>query len=310
MTTRARIGAVYPTALPIETLPEFARRLERLGYDEMWVVEDCFAYGGLAAATTALSVTSRLVVGIGLLPAAVRNAAIAAMEIATLAKLHPGRISVAVGHGVESWMEQIGARPADRVRALGEVVGTVRRLLHGERVTITGAYVNLDDVVLEQPPAIVPPVLVGTTGPRGTEVAATLGDGLLLPEGAGERAIAGACAALPAGASVIVYAWVRVDEDESAARAAVLPAVDEWRRHEMYRHLIEQSGVPVSGPLTPALLDDVAIVGGGERCAAAVTRLWRAGAGSVVLIPVGDDREAQLEAFATDVLPLLAPTGP
>ncbi len=33
--------------------PEFARRLERLGYDEMWVVEDCFAYRGLAAATTA-----------------------------------------------------------------------------------------------------------------------------------------------------------------------------------------------------------------------------------------------------------------
>jgi alkanesulfonate monooxygenase SsuD/methylene tetrahydromethanopterin reductase-like flavin-dependent oxidoreductase (luciferase family) len=304
MTARARIGVVYPTGLPIEGLPDHARRVESLGYDELWLVEDCFAYGGLAAAATALAVTSRLAVGIGLLPAPVRNVAIAAMEIATLASIYPDRLTVAIGHGVESWMRQIGARPADRIVMLREVADGLRELLRGERVSVAGAHVVLDDVVLEQPPAVTPPVLVGTTGPRGIEVAAGA-DGLLLPEGAGEPAIAAARAALPAGADLAVYAWLRVDEDEAAARASLLPAVDVWRRWDMYQHLIGQSTIPPTGPIDPALIDGVAIVGGRQRCAETLARMQRAGATAVALIPVGDDKPGQLETFAADVLPLL-----
>ncbi len=305
MATRARIGTVYPTGLAIEGLPDYARHIESLGYDELWVVEDCFAYGGLTAAATALAVTSRLAVGIGLLPAAVRNAAIVAMEIATLASIHPHRLRVAIGHGVESWMAQIGARPADRVVALREVVTTVRELLHGQRVNVAGAQVVLHDVVLEQPPAVAPPVLVGTTGPLGIDVAARSADGLLLPEGAGESAIAAARAALPAGADLVVYAWLRVDEDEAAARACLLPAVDAWRRRDMYRHLIGQSLVSSSGPLDAAMIDDVAIAGRPQRCVAAVSRRQRAGASAIVLMPGGDDGLGQLQMFAADVLPHL-----
>lgn len=306
MTTRARIGAVYPTGLAIEGLPDYARHVESLGYDELWLVEDCFAYGGVAAAATALAVTSRLGVGIGLLPASVRNAAIVAMEIGTLARIHPDRLQVAVGHGVESWMAQIGARPADRIVALREVVAAVRGLLHGERVRVTGGHVVLHDVILEQPPGVAPPVLVGTTGPRGIAVAAGSADGLLLPEGAGEAAISAARAVLPAGADLVVYAWLRIDEDEAAARACLLPAVDAWRRRDMYRHLIQQSLVSSAGPVDAGMIDDVAIAGGRQRCAAAVTRMQRAGASAVVLIGAGDDGLGQLETFAGEVLPLLA----
>ena len=113
-----RLGAMFRTDRAIGELPEAARSLERLGYDELWVVEDCFAYGGLTAAATALARTQRLAVGVGLLPATVRNPAIAAMELATLASLYPGRLRAVVGHGVESWMRQIGARPRDRLVVL------------------------------------------------------------------------------------------------------------------------------------------------------------------------------------------------
>jgi 5,10-methylenetetrahydromethanopterin reductase len=105
------LGIVFPAHAPPETLPAFAERAEALGYDELWVVEDCFLSGGLTLATAALAVTQRIGVGIGLLPAAVRNPAIVAMEIATIGRIYPGRVTVAFGHGVEAWMTQIGARP-------------------------------------------------------------------------------------------------------------------------------------------------------------------------------------------------------
>ena len=83
-------------------------------------------------AASALAATREVTVGIGLLPAAMRNPALAAMEIAGLARLHPGRFAAAFGHGVEPWMRQIDARPANRLAALEETVAAVRALLAGE----------------------------------------------------------------------------------------------------------------------------------------------------------------------------------
>jgi alkanesulfonate monooxygenase SsuD/methylene tetrahydromethanopterin reductase-like flavin-dependent oxidoreductase (luciferase family) len=106
---RVRIGVMFRCATPVEELPDFARRAEAAGFDEIWVVEDCFYSGGVAAAATALAATARVRVGVGILPAPVRNAAFTAMEFATLARVHPGRFIGGLGHGMPSWMAQVGA---------------------------------------------------------------------------------------------------------------------------------------------------------------------------------------------------------
>ena len=177
-----RLGVMIRAQHPPETVPALAREAERDGFEELWLAEDCFLSGGPTLAVAALAATERLRVGIGLLPAAVRNPAIVAMELATIARLHPGRLSVAFGHGIEAWMRQIGARPPDRIVALAETVAAVRALLAGEEVSGAG----LEAVQLDFPPPTVPPVLVGSTGPRGLAVAS---DGILLPEGAGPAAV-------------------------------------------------------------------------------------------------------------------------
>ncbi len=69
--------------------------------------------------------------------------------------IHPGRFTPTFGHGVDSWMHQIDARPARRLAALREIVTAVRRLLAGETVTVAGEYVTLADVVLDTAPEVV-----------------------------------------------------------------------------------------------------------------------------------------------------------
>lgn len=288
---------------PIAELPEAARQVERLGYDELWVVEDCFAYGGLTAAATALAATSRLAVAVGLLPVSVRNPAIAAMELATLAGLHPERLRVAVGHGVEAWMKQIGARPVDRLQALREVTTAVRTLLCGETLTVTRRDVHLDGVALEQPPESVPPVYIGTTGERGIALAGEIADGLVLPEGAGEAAVRAVAARLPSAAELTVYAWLRIDDDRDAARDCVLPALRGWRDARLYPALWAGSGLPDTGPIAREHADRLALVGSPEDCAHAIGRLHRAGASAIVVMPAGSDPSTQLEWCAADVFP-------
>lgn len=144
-----KLGVIFTADRPPEALAAFAAAAESAGLDELWLCEDCFLAGGIAASATALAATQRITVGLGIMPAVFRNPAAAAMEIATLARLHPNRFIAGLGHGVPAWMDQIGALPAKPVRALEETATAIRRLLAGERVTTEGDYVNLNDVRLE-----------------------------------------------------------------------------------------------------------------------------------------------------------------
>jgi 5,10-methylenetetrahydromethanopterin reductase len=181
-TDRRTLGFLIDRDVPPEHVPDVAAAAEQEGFDEVWIVEDCFWAGGIASAATALAATSRVQVGYGIAPAPVRNPAILAMELAALARLNPGRLTVGIGHGVQEWMEQIGERVSSPLSLIEEVTTAVRRLLHGERVTVTGRHVNMDDVELVFPPDPPPPVLLGVRGPKSLALSGRIADGTILAE--------------------------------------------------------------------------------------------------------------------------------
>ena len=174
------LGVAFVPTLAPERLPELARAVEDAGLDELWVWEDCFKQSGIASAAVALPLTSRVRVGIGLLPAPLRNVALTAMELATLERLHPGRLIAGVGHGVQDWMDQVGARVASPLTLLREYTVALQSLLAGERVSVEGRYVRLRDVALDWPPLSPPPLMLGGSGPKSLALAAELSDGNLL----------------------------------------------------------------------------------------------------------------------------------
>jgi len=175
-----RLGFVFTPAMPPERLRPVARAVEQAGLDELWVWEDCFTESGIASAALVLGATERITVGIGLMPVPLRNVALTAMELATLERAIPGRLIAGVGHGVQSWMGQIGARVESPVTLLREYSTALRRLLDGETVTVDGRYVRLDGVALGWPPEGRVPVMIGGGGPVTLRLAAELGDGVLL----------------------------------------------------------------------------------------------------------------------------------
>jgi alkanesulfonate monooxygenase SsuD/methylene tetrahydromethanopterin reductase-like flavin-dependent oxidoreductase (luciferase family) len=174
------LGVIFPPDLAPEQLRPVAMAAEESGLAELWLWEDCFAESGIATAAAVLGWTERLRVGIGLLPVPLRNVALTAMELATLARLFPGRLLPGVGHGVLDWMGQVGARVPSPMTLLGEYATALRELLHGQTVSTAGRYVTLDAVGLTWPPQTVPPVLVGAVGPRTLTLAGEVGDGVIL----------------------------------------------------------------------------------------------------------------------------------
>ena len=99
--------------------------------DELWVWEDCFRESAFAAATAALAWSERIQVGIGIAPMPLRKVALTAMEIATIERMFPGRLLPGLGHGVLSWMGQVGARVASPLTLMREYVPALRDLLAG-----------------------------------------------------------------------------------------------------------------------------------------------------------------------------------
>jgi alkanesulfonate monooxygenase SsuD/methylene tetrahydromethanopterin reductase-like flavin-dependent oxidoreductase (luciferase family) len=177
------LGCIATPDLPPREFLAMARAAEAAGLEELWLWEDCFKESGIGAAGAILGATERLRVAVGVLPVPLRNVALTAMEVATLDGMFPGRFTPGVGHGVQPWMAQVGGRVGSPLTLLREHVDALRALLRGERLTVTGRYVTLDDVALDWPPASAPPVLAAGQGPRTLRLVGEVADGVVLTGG-------------------------------------------------------------------------------------------------------------------------------
>jgi alkanesulfonate monooxygenase SsuD/methylene tetrahydromethanopterin reductase-like flavin-dependent oxidoreductase (luciferase family) len=173
-------GVVFRPQSPPEELRSVVEYAEAAGLAELWLWEDCFLEGGLTTAALALAWSTRLRVGVGLLPVPLRNPALAAMEIATLARVFPERFVAVLGHGVQDWMAQLGVAVESPVTLLREHTVAVRDLLAGQTVHVSGRYIRLEQVALDWPPATAPTLLIGARGPKTVALAGEISDGVLL----------------------------------------------------------------------------------------------------------------------------------
>jgi len=227
--TRAEIGMCFDRTFPAAAIPDYARRLEASGVDQLWVIEDCFFTAGVSLAAAALTATERLHVGIGIMPAVARTAAMTAMEITTLSNLAPGRLTAGIGHGVQEWMGQMGVRPRSPLTALDETITNVKRLLAGDEVTFAGDYVTLDRVRLDQPPAAgeIPHVLAGVQQPKSLALAGRVADGAILVEGTGPTYVDWALehAGRPDDFRIVTFTLLSVADERAEAYRRVAPFV-------------------------------------------------------------------------------------
>ncbi|WP_344579210.1 LLM class flavin-dependent oxidoreductase [Nonomuraea roseoviolacea] len=266
-----RLGVMFDRDLAPELLVPFARELDGLDVADLWVVEDLGWTGAVSSAATALAVTERVRVGIGITPAPLRNPALLAMELANLARLHPGRLAAGIGHGVQDWMRQVGAAVPSPMALLEETITSVRALLRGETVTLRGRAVHLDGISLVHPPAEPPPVLAGVVKPRSLALSGRVAEGTIIPEGLEPAHVPGILERIAAsgGHELVAFTFLCVGDD--------MP--------EVMRRTVEGQ----AAFLGVAPEDVFMAAGSAKEAAARVRELWEAGVTTVAVRPMGDD---------------------
>jgi 5,10-methylenetetrahydromethanopterin reductase len=325
------VGLVLGSHMPAEGITATAQLAEQLGFGELWFSEDCFFTGAMSGVTAALSVTERLPIGIGIVSAVTRHPALLAMELATMSRLFPGRVLPGVGLGVPLWLDQMGIRPKSPLSAMRECITNVRALLAGEEVTFEGKVFKFDAVQLVHLPQETLPIYTGIVNEKGLQLSGEISDGTVFSVLAGPAYVRWARERIAEGAAragrendphrVVTYTLFSVDHDRETARAAVRDSVAFYLEAmpnnalskvlgitETVGEMLARGGADeVAREMPDEWIDEMAVAGTPDECAAKLEALLEAGSDSIGLwlFPAEEgDRIAQL--CSREVLPRLA----
>lgn len=296
---------------------------EESGFGEIWLAEDLWYTSGVVCAGVALSVTSQIPVGLGIQSAVTRHSSIQALDAATLCHAYPGRFWPGIGLGLPMWLDQMGLRPTSGLRAVGETVENVGKLLAGETVTIDGTQ-KLDGITLAHPLAEPPPIYVGAVGPASIRQTGRIADGLVVSVTAGTRYVEWACRLLDEGAAgtrprprVVTFALFSVDDDEAAARDTLRPSLAFYLTAMQGTAVVSSSGIDdelarlvdkgideMAAALPDRWVEELTVSGTPAQCAERIDALVEAGSDAVVLFPVPFDRSREMaERAGREVIP-------
>src|SRR5690242_3823375 len=118
---------------------------------------------GLITATSMLAAQSELPVYVGLYLLPLRHPVPVARQLATIAEMAPGRLTLGVGIGGEDRheIEVCGVDPRTRGRRMDECLQILRGLADGRPVTFDGEFFSLEDVLIAPAPSPPVPLIVG-----------------------------------------------------------------------------------------------------------------------------------------------------
>jgi alkanesulfonate monooxygenase SsuD/methylene tetrahydromethanopterin reductase-like flavin-dependent oxidoreductase (luciferase family) len=136
---------------------------------------------GLITAASMLAAQAELPVYVGLYLLPLRHPVLVARQLATIAQLAPGRLTLGVGIGGEDRheIEVCGVDPKTRGRRMDESLQILRGLADGTPVTFDGEFFSLQDALIVPAPSPPIPLIVGGRSDAAVRRAARLGDGWL-----------------------------------------------------------------------------------------------------------------------------------
>ncbi|MCY4525463.1 MAG: LLM class flavin-dependent oxidoreductase [Anaerolineaceae bacterium] len=179
-----RVALYLQDAHDLQDAIRYVRYAEAAGFEAVWQAESRLVRDAIVPMAAFAATTDRIRIGSGVINNWTRNAAVIAATFLTLDDLAPGRIICGIGAWWDPLARKVGIRRRKNLKAMREVVETVRRLLARERVSYDGEFVQLDDVELDvvhgRKTARKVPIYIGATGPQMMTLTGEIADGVVL----------------------------------------------------------------------------------------------------------------------------------
>lgn len=306
---------------PLHTQADAFRRLEDLGYTDLWSSE---ADGDDALTPLVLGSVwaPSMHLGTAIIPAYTRGPALLASSAAALARCAPGRVSIGIGASsnviVERWNGIPFEDPYARVR---DTVRFLRRALTGEKISEEYAGFTVQGFRLANVPETQPKLLVAALREGMLRLAGREGDGAIINWLSADDAATVAPIVQAAGAGtpkeVVARIFVCPTTDTEAARAVGRSMIAAYLNVPVYRAFHEWLGRSellqpmwdawAAGDRKGALavipdqvVDDLLLHGAPEACKEQIARYVENGVTvpALAVVPIGMDPLQAVEALA------------
>ena len=257
-TKSARVALYLQDAHRISEGMEFSQYAEAKGFEAVWQAESRLVREATVPMAAFASVTKALKVGSGVVDCWSRNPARLAATFSTLDDLAPGRVILGIGAWWDPLAQKVGISRAKPLRAMREIVTSVRALLNNETVTFNGEFVHLDGVELDyvyqdrRPKDV--PIYIGATGMQMMELTGEIADGVVLNYLVSPEYNQKAMEALTIGANRVGRSVDSIDrpqlvvcsvhEDRKTALDMARQMVTQYLGQQP--HIMKASGVPQS----------------------------------------------------------------
>jgi 5,10-methylenetetrahydromethanopterin reductase len=289
-------GEVTGTPMPPHDIVDDVVRAEADGFDSAWCVHFSRGVDALSVLAVSGARTSRIDLGVGIVPTYPRHPLALAQQAATVQAFCRGRLTLGVGVSHRPVIEELHgisyARPAAHMR---EYLSVLVPLLRDGSVRYRGDFYQVDGG-FTVPGTSPVSVLVGALSPLMVQAAGELAEGVVTwlagPRSLGEHIIPRlrAAAAGRQAPRIVAALPVAVCPDSGLALRAADEIFARYAGFDNYRRLLEREGVSSPGALaitgTEAEIEKQL-----ERLAdLGVTELWP------TVFPVGDDPDASRQA--------------
>ena len=256
------VGASVADLMTLDGLLARIKQAEDDGFDSFWIPHiSARGYDALTALALAGMQTSRIELGVGVVPTYPRHPAALAQQALTTATATDGRFILGIGPSHRPGMEEGFGIPYDRPALhTREYLSVMRPLLEDGAVQFNGEFfnVNLELASLERPAC---PILVSALAPQMLNLAGQLAEGTVTWM-AGPRTIEthitprisrAADNAGRAAPRVCVGLPTAVTDDENAGRQKAAESYQRYGELVNYRRVLDIEGVE-----SPA---EVAVIG-------------------------------------------------
>lgn len=175
-----RLGVELVPYISLDRMVEIAKLVEELGYHQLWVCDHYHNRSVFIALSQIALATSRIQLGPGVTNPYLVHPAVTAAAVATLQELSKGRAALGISAGDPFFLLTLGVRHHKPITAVREAVEIARGLWSGEPFDFKGALFTCHRAKLRFTPPDRIPVYVGGRRPRILQLAARIGDGVLI----------------------------------------------------------------------------------------------------------------------------------
>ncbi len=328
-----KFGIEFVPNMKYYELEYYVKLAEDSGFEYTWITDHYNNRNVYSMLTILALKTSSIKLGPGVTNPYHISPAVTASAIATINELSNGRAVLGIGAGDKVTFDRIGISWTKPLRRMREAVEIIRSLHGGKSVSYDGKIFKFNGARLDFKAGNIP-IYIGAQGPKMLQLAAELGDGVLINashprdfETAKENIDAGL---EKAGKSrdefdVVAYASMSVDKDANKARNASKIVVafivagspdviferhgismdDVQKVREALNNAFTKGDWPgVSKAVTDEMIDSFSISGSPDQVIERIKELSKSGVTQVVAgSPIGPDKKKSIQLIGKEIIP-------